>query len=421
MIEKFATALQAMYASNEIPGFLCVQVPEEITNASWIEKGVLFKGVRGSLSSKANQSQYVRPLHESTRVFADRRILDESGTGILIVGEQGLVSRKFIVLLLDAKESGIKQPSVVSFWSKDYSPHDLIRLILKHGLGRALSTDFKEPDLDYIEHLKVDSSEGKVREAFSVKIPKGRFNPSSWIQKCLEDETDDSDEVLFRYGKLQKIPVFSLLYSSWFNSFDLLEQQKRGVASILIVRKNQIEVVLWDRPRNIATFIVFSGTDLEKITSNYLLPMWALPTDRMDPPVRTRDVVVSLASDSPKDTKKAKKVKDQPPSTVSSSILDIDRLEEPIRAIRKILDNVSVDELLSRIESVERGIGDLQRLIDKNETQRLESKSPGLSERPETDAILSRLRDVVDSMENLSVRLSDLEKRVQKVQKVKKG
>ncbi|MHA1936005.1 MAG: hypothetical protein ACW97A_12040, partial [Candidatus Thorarchaeota archaeon] len=128
MIEKFATALQAMYASNEIPGFLCVQVPEEITNVSWIEKGVLFKGVRGSLSSKTNQSQYVRPLHESTRVFADRRILDESGTGILIVGEQGLVSRKFIVLLLDAKESGIKQPSVVSFWSKDYSPHDLIRL-----------------------------------------------------------------------------------------------------------------------------------------------------------------------------------------------------------------------------------------------------------------------------------------------------
>ena len=147
--------------------------------------------------------------------------------------------------------------------------------------------------------------------------------------------------------------------------------------------------------------------------------MWALPTDRLDPPVRTRDVVVSLASDTPKNTKKAEKVKDHLQSTAPSSILDLERLEESIRAIRKIMDNVSVDNLLSRIESVERGIGDLQRLIDQNETQRIEPKSPGLSERTETDAILSRLKDVVDSMENLSVRLSDLEKRVQKVQKVK--
>jgi hypothetical protein len=410
-----------MYASNEIPGFLCVQVPEEITNASWIEKGVLSKGVRGFLSSKTNQSQYVQPLHESARVFADRGILDESGTGILIVGEQGLVSRKFVVLLLEAKRSNIKKPSAVSFWSKDYSPHDLVRLILKHGLGRALATDFKEPDLDYIEHLKVDSSEGRVKEAFSLKIPKGRFNPSSWIQKCLEDEIDDSDDVLFRYGKLQKIPVFSLLYSSWFNSFDLLEQQQRGVASILIIRKKQIEVVLWDRPRHIATFAVFSGTDLETITSNYLLPMWALPTDRIDPPVRTRDVVVKLASDSPKETKKVEKTKDHSLPAAPSSSIDAERLEESIRAIRKVLDNVSVENLISRIESVERGLGDLQRLVDQNKTQSIESKSIGLSERTEADAILNRLKDVVDSMENLSARLSDLEKRARKAQKVKKG
>jgi hypothetical protein len=406
--EETITRLQAMYGSSEVLGYLISQLPEKGLKSGWIEEGLLVKGLQESSSSKFNQENYFEPTHEAIHLMADRAMDAPGRTGIFILGEPGLESSKLVVVLSDDSSDPGRIKLATTIWLRDYTPHDLIRLVLKYLLGEKLSTEFEEPNLDYIEQLRIDAIEWEAAEVLSLHVPGRKFNTSSWIKQAIQHPEDEYN-VALRCGKLRQIPAFALLFSRWLIDLPVFEDLNLGVAAAIFRKEDSIELAIWDNPRELATFAVLLDTDFEDITRKFLMPAWLESGNRIEPPTRTRDVVIS-----------------EPTGGIMKGLKQSFSLMEPARptlsveeqkaaeALTKLVDDLRVQmesfspaDITERLENVER---QAQILTEQLSSEMMTGEFSG-DEGAAVGMLRNKLGHVLDRLEELSARLETIEDR----------
>jgi hypothetical protein len=151
------THLQALYHSGQISGYIHSKLTDGSLKTGWIEQGLLSKGVKGQLRDKNNQESLVIPADRFARLARDHGELDD--TTLVIIGSKGLVARKFVAIVFGQQGS----QSLIAFQIQKTSPYEIIRFLL-HALGKKSSQLLEEPNLDYVEQLRIDASEGEVAE-----------------------------------------------------------------------------------------------------------------------------------------------------------------------------------------------------------------------------------------------------------------
>ncbi|MFX1602958.1 MAG: hypothetical protein ACFFCK_05685 [Promethearchaeota archaeon] len=414
MDEDIATRLQALQTSGNFLGYLCSRLPDTGLKTGWVERGLTAKGLTGTLKTKSNQERYIVPTDQAVRLMSDRAMDTPRRSGLLITGDQGLVEDKLVVFLGDLKESPSGGKQVVTFWSKGYSPHDLVRFVIKHGLRESISAEFQEPNVDYVEQLRADFSDKMVLEGICLRIPAGKFNPATWIRDSVKGLKAPSEKVPFHSDKMKQIPAFALLFSRWLMDMDLYQSLKKGVSSCLFVKEDALEVAIWDSPRRLATFAIFVKTPLEEVARKYLLPAWLAKDQRIEPPTKTREVVVS----SPKtDTPSVKPTKKgvEPPADVQAQESGMMGILEQIDGLEKRLEDVPLEDLLRRLDSVETRarklvevFSDLRKIVGHQELV-----EPG--DKASLSLVQENLHEIVGRLESLGSRLEDIEKRASKI------
>ncbi len=411
--EDIATRLQALYASGNSLGYLCSRLPDTGLQTGWVERGLTAKGLKGTLKTKSNQERYIAPADQAVRLMSDRAIDTPRRSGLLITGEQGLVEDKLVVFLGDLKESPSGGKQVVTFWSKGYSPHDIVRLVIKHGLEESISAEFEEPNIDYVEQLRADYSDRMVMEGISLKIPTGKFNPATWMKESVKGLSGPSDEVLFHTDKLKQIPAFALLFSRWLLDLDLYQSLKKGIASCLFMREDALEFAMWDSPKGLATFVIFVNNPLEEVARKYLLPAWLAKGQSIGPPTKTGEVLVITPKADAPSVKSTKGV--ETPPAVQAQESEIEGILEQMEGLESRLEDVPLEGLLRRLESVE---DRARKLIEVfSELRKIEGRQE--SEKPAEKTSLSLVREslneIVGRLESLGSRLEEIEKRASEI------
>jgi hypothetical protein len=380
-----------MYSNDEVKGYLVVRIEGDSISSGWLETGIVSKCLHGSLNSKPNQVDYVIPLSTTAKAIIDRRIEESGDAGIIIYGEHGLTTEKLVISFKVSQEDESVVRTLSAFRISGYSPHDIVRLVLKYEFGRELSGDRIEPGIDYIEYLRNESGVDSTLEGFSIRIPASWPSPRTWIQEVLMES--EGDTILLRQGKISDCASLSILLSNWVAEMVENLLIRDPVAACLFIRKGNTESFFWDGPRDIMTAALLSGSDLEKISMHILAPLWADSADIMPCVTRTKEVVVG----------------DFVGVEVEGQYRGDEISSEKRRLLAKInrtLGDIDVLDTLKRIERIESILSELERLGNRPVEEVQTSKSNHLD---------SRIRDVLERFEALNERLTTLEKRIQDI------
>ncbi|MFX1472630.1 MAG: hypothetical protein ACFFBM_09010 [Promethearchaeota archaeon] len=407
MNDEAITRLQAMYSSSEILGYLIAQLPEKGLKSGWVEEGLLVKGLQESSTTKFNQENYIEPTHEAIQLMADRAMDAPGRTGIFILGEPGLDSSKLVVVLSDDEHAGGRVKLVTTIWLRDYSPHEIIRLVLKYILGEKLSPEFEEPRLDYIEQLRIDAIEWEAAEVLSLSIPGRKFNTSIWIKQAIE-QPEEEYSIALRCGKLRQIPAFALLFSRWLIDLPIFEDLNLGVAAAILRKEDSVELAIWDNPRELATFAILLDRDFEDITRKFLVPAWFERGDRIHPPIRTREVVVSKPGGILEGVKKSFSLAEPVKSTISDeekrAAQNLTRL---VDELRERMEKFPVEEIIERLEVIE----NQSSLLGERLNSAMMTGDFGGDEGAAVGMLRTKLGHLLDRLEELSERLGNIEER----------
>lgn len=406
MTDDLPTLLQALYGSEELQGYICSVLPPEGLRTGWLEQGLTLKSLKSSLSTKANQSRYVRPTESVIRLMCDRAMDSPKNFGISIMGRSGLSAEKMFVLISDSTaKKGSKWAT--SFWSKSDAPLNLVRIVNKSLAGPTPTMEIDEPNIDYVEQLKEDSSDGAVEEAIVLKIPKSLSNEATWLKNALSKTDETSDDLLFSYGTINESPAFGLLFSKALSNLEFPTPAKSLVFASILVKHRVVEVVLWDSPRAIASFILFKKMSPESIAWKYLLPLWATSDDRLEVSARGMHEMADSqdASETVLESEAISPPLDKEIKLLHSRIADIDASLSKVNPEKL---SKQIDLLEKRSESIRLAIdriGELEKAVDMASTQ----DSPDFAS---LDLLQNRLQAIMDRMELLGEKLSALEKRV---------
>jgi hypothetical protein len=405
--DEAITRLQAMYSSSEVLGYLIAQLPEKGLKSGWVEEGLLAKGLQESSTTKFNQENYIGPTHEAIQLMADRAMDAPGRTGIFILGEPGLESSKLVVVLSDDEHARGRVKLVTTIWLRDYSPHDIIRLVLKYLLGEKLSPEFEEPHLDYIEQLRIDAIEWEAAEVLSLSIPGRKFNTSIWIKQAIE-QPEEEYSIALRCGKLRQIPAFALLFSRWLIDLPIFEDLNLGVAAAILRKEDSVELAIWDNPRELATFAILLDRDIEDITRKFLVPAWFERGDRIHPPIRTREVVVSKPGGIIEGVKKSFSLAEP----VRPMISDEEKraaqnLTKLVDDLRERMEKFPVEEIIERLEVIE----SQSSLLAEQLNSAMMTGDFGGDEGAAVGMLRTKLGHLLDRLEELSERLGNIEER----------
>ncbi|MHA2117513.1 MAG: hypothetical protein ACW98J_01225, partial [Candidatus Thorarchaeota archaeon] len=325
-----------------------------------------------------------------------------------ILGEPGLESSKLVVVLSDDERAPGRAKIVTTIWLRDYTPQDIIRLVLKFLLGEKLSPEFEEPNLDYIEQLRIDAIEWEAAEVLSLSIPGRKFNTSIWIKQAVQ-HPEDEYQIALRCGKLRQIPAFALLFSRWLIDLPAFEDLNLGVAAAIFRKEDLVELAIWDNPRELATFAILLDTDLEDITRKFIVPAWFERGDRIHPPARTREVIVS-----------------KPRGGIMEGVRQSFSLTEPVRpivseeeriaaeALTKLVDDLRirmekfpVEDIIERLELVE----NQAQILAAQQKSEMMTGDFGGDEGAAVGMLRNKLGHMLDRLEELSSRLEKIEER----------
>ncbi|MFW9888165.1 MAG: hypothetical protein ACFFER_08290, partial [Candidatus Thorarchaeota archaeon] len=324
-----------------------------------------------------------------------------------ILGEPGLDSSKLVVVLSDDEHGRGRVKLVTTIWLRDYSPHDIIRLVLKYILGEKLSPEFEEPHLDYVEQLRIDAIEWEAAEVLSLSIPGRKFNTSIWIKQAIE-QPEEEYSIALRCGKLKQIPAFALLFSRWLIDMPIFEDLNLGVAAAILRKEDSVELAIWDNPRELATFAILLDRDLEDITRKFLVPAWFERGDRIHPPIRTREVVVSKSGGILEGVKKSFSL----PEPVTSTISDEEKraaqnLTRLVDELRERMEKFPVEEIIERLEVIE----NQSTLLAQQLNSAMMTGDFGGDEGAAVGMLRNKLGHLLDRLEDLSERLGNIEER----------
>jgi len=373
-----ATHLQALYHSGQISGYIHSKLTDGSLKTGWIEQGLLSKGVKGQLRDKNNQESLVIPADRFARLARDHGELED--TTLAIIGSKGLVASKFVAIVFGRQGS----QSLIAFQIQKTSPYEIIRFLLR-ALGKKSSQLFEEPNLDYIEQLRIDASEGEVAEMTVFSLPKKHVKISEWMKEALLSPSSESIEI--QHGSSNKIPKFAALITRWLTGLELFRSIPDGIAAVVFVGQKTMDTCLWDQPQRKAAFMTFNRSDLESLSRKYLTPLWIVSGESIVNPKRSREVII--------EPRKGFESSETP--------LPTERYEEPIasstKEIEKILGNLS-----QRLYSLES-----QLKLQETDAE------PMMKDQNTLDVLQSRLSDNIERIESFSKRLEDLEKRIKKI------
>ncbi|MHA2024748.1 MAG: hypothetical protein ACW98U_02510 [Candidatus Thorarchaeota archaeon] len=381
IIDDITTRLQALFHSGDIKSYIHSKLPEGPLKTGWLEKGLLSKGMKGQLRDKHNQESLIIPTDRFARLTKDM-----SGIGpvnIFILGSKGLSEKKFAAMIYEYEGS----QSLIAFQIQTHTPLDIVGLLLQ-GFGKKMSSKLDDPNLDYVEQLRMDTAERIVSDALVLSLPKEIAKISEWIKATIQEKS--SDNILLRHGNSKDLVVFSALLTRWINGLELFREMRSAIAACVFVKDKEMDVCFWDSSQKIASFATFTSVNIEELSRKYLLPLWMVPGDSLRPSPKKREVVVE-----PRTRKRGKD-----PSEKKESKLSVD-VDDSIESMKRRLDSVSIPDLETRLESIE----------TKMQTS---PDSPEL-DKGTFDALQSRLSDNIDRIESLANRLGDLEKRIKKI------
>ncbi|MFW9805345.1 MAG: hypothetical protein ACFFFK_01290 [Candidatus Thorarchaeota archaeon] len=379
MSKDLVTHLQAWYHSGQITGYIHSKLPEGPLKTGWIEQGLLSKGMKGNLRDKHNQESLVIPADRFARLTRDRP--DWEDVAIVMIGPKGLVADKFVSILYGNRGS----QSMIAFQIEKTSPHEITRFLLQNTLGKGMSQSFEEPNLDYIEQIRMDSSKGDVEEMIVLTLPKKQVKLSDWMKEALLSPSSEIIEVQFESSN--KISKFAALITRWLTGLELFKNIPSGIAAIAFLSKNTIEACLWDQPQRKAVFSIFKDNRLEAFSSNYLTPLWLVPGESVETPKHVREVTVEDRTSSTRIENQAK-----PESSVTTISKSTQDAKTQLSVILKRLDSIE-----SRIKSS------------------AASSDISLKDSGTMDVLQNRLAESIERIESLSKRLVELEKRLRKI------
>ncbi|MHA1942958.1 MAG: ABC transporter C-terminal domain-containing protein [Candidatus Thorarchaeota archaeon] len=373
------TRLQALYHSGEVFGYIHSKLPEGTLKTGWIEQGLLSKGMKGQLIDKYNQESLVIPADRFARLTRD--MSDSGSTSIAIFGPRGLDNQKFVAIVFGKAKS----QSLIAFQIQKQSPLEIIRFLLQYGLGKTVSKRYDEPNLDYVEQLRMDANQRLVNDMLVFSLPKGKAKMSEWIKVALQKGS--SDDIVVRHGNSKELSVFSVLLTRWVNGLELFRGMQSAIAACVFVKNEHMVVCLWDSPQRIAAFSSINGIDVEELSRKYLVPMWTAPGDSIQP---KREVVLE--------------------SRVSTSRRKTTPDSKMIRPV-DIQDNF--ESLSTRLDKLP--IAKLETRLDDLETQIMTKSGSSSHDKGSFETLQTRLSDNIDRIEILSKRLVELEKRIKKI------
>lgn len=374
------TRFQALFHSGEVLGYIHSRLPVGSLKTGWIEKGLLSKGVKGQLRDKSNQESLVIPADRFARLTRD--LSGNGTTNIVVIGSKGLNEKKFVAMIVGSEDS----QSLTAFQVQKQSPIEIVRLLLQ-GLGKRVSKQLEEPNLDYVEQLRMDAAERIVIDALVLSLPKEVGKISEWIKATLQEKSSDS--MLLRHGTSKDLVVFSALLTRWVTGLELFREMRSAIAACVFVKNDHMDVCFWDSSQRIASFATIASVNIQEIFRKYLVPLWMVPGDSLKPLPKKREVVVEPR------TSDRKKVSDERKVTRS------DDMDKTVEILRRRLDDVSISGLEARLDT-------LETQVQKG------SSSSGLG-KGSLDALQSRMSDNIDRIESLSKRLAELEKRIRKI------
>ena len=373
------THLQALYHSGQISRYVHSKLADGSLKTGWIEQGLLSKGMKGKLSDKNNQESLVIPADRFARLARD--LGEWEDTAIFIIGSKGSAASKFVAIVFRQQDS----QSLIAFQIQKTSPHDIIRFLLQNALGKKVSQQFEEPNLDYVEKLRVDASEGEVDEMTVLSLPKKQAKISEWMKEALLSPSSESIEI--QHGTSNTIPKFAALVTRWLTGLELFKSTSSVIAAFVFIGQQSMDTCFWDQPQRIAAFTIFSHKNLESLSRNYLIPLWVVPGESVETPKPAREVTI--------EPRKVGVSSKKPSST--------ERYEKPI--------------LTSTVDA-EKTLANLSRRLDSLESK-LRSSTTGsevsVKDHGTLDVLQSKLSENIERIESFSKRLNDLEKRIRKI------
>ncbi|MHA3963583.1 MAG: hypothetical protein AM325_008575 [Candidatus Thorarchaeota archaeon SMTZ1-45] len=380
MNNEITTHLQALYNSGQISEYILARLPVGMLKTGWIEQGLISKGMKGNLRDKNNQESLIIPADRFSRLSRDRAEWDN--LAILIIGPKGLTAKKFVAMVFGPQDS----QCLVAFQTQKISPYEIMDFLIQNALGEKLSGFFEEPNLDYVEQLRLDASEGELAEMTVLSLPKKQMKISEWMKEVLLSPSSDSIEA--QHGKSNKIPKFAALVTRWLTGLELFKNTSNGIASLVFWGPNIIDACFWDQPQRISAFIIFNHNNLDLLTTKYLTPLWIAAGESNATIQPTREVTVEPRKVSVSTTKQS----------------TTEKYERSIALSKSDLDSIITD-LTKRLDSLEshlRSSIPASEMVEKN--------------RGTMDVLHSRLLDNIERIESLSKRLFEIEKRLKRIQ-----
>ena len=372
-----STHLQALYHSGQISGYIHSKLADGPLKTGWIEQGLLSKGLKGNLRDKHNQESLIIPADRFARLARD--LGGWNTAALVIIGSKGLLASKFVAIVFGSEGD----QSIIAFQIQKTPPYDLVQFLLSHVLGQKISQDFEEPNLDYVEQLRLDVSEGEVKEITVLSLPKGKVKMSNWMKETLLSPSSENIEV--KHGTSSAIPKFAALVTRWLTGLELFKTTTSGISALVFIGKKEMDACLWDQPQRKASFITFSHDDLESVSRKYLTPLWIVPGESLEFPQPARQVSVEERKMVASTTRPGQ----TPKGEVSISTTDA---------------STALAELSKRLDSLELHI----------KSSKTDSDLSG-KDRGSLEILQTKLSETIERIEILSKRLSELEKRIRKI------
>jgi hypothetical protein len=370
------THLQALYQSGKITSYIHTRLPTGSLKTGWVEQGLLSKGTRGKLRDKGNQESLVIPADRFTRLARDREEWEDAA--IVIIGSKGLATSKFIAMVFDQADS----QSLVAFQTQGASPNEIITILLQNALGIKKPFHFEEPNLDYIEQLRMDSAEGMVGEMTALSLPTNYDKISNWIKEVLLNPSSESYEI--QHGSSNRIPKFAALVTRWLVGLELFKRTSNRIAALLFLGSTSLDACFWDEPQRKAVYVTFLQKDLMSLSEKYLTALWLVPGESLTKPQRHREVTVG------------------PPKVAASN--------EKI-ALPKKQDLVTITDIESVLITLTKRVDSLESILNS-----LNTDSDVVSgDRGTMDVLQTRLAENIDRIELMAKRLIELERRLSKI------
>jgi hypothetical protein len=180
------------------------------------------------------------------------------------------------------------------------------------------------------------------------------------------------------------------------------------VAAAIFRKEDNVELAIWDNPRELATFAILLDRDIEDITRKFLVPAWFERGDRIHPPIRTREVVVSKPGGIIEGVKKSFSLAEP----VRPMISDEEKraaqnLTKLVDDLRERMEKFPVEEIIERLEVIE----SQSSLLAEQLNSAMMTGDFGGDEGAAVGMLRTKLGHLLDRLEELSERLGNIEER----------